>query len=1025
MRRSALAGAAAVLPNWQGLRSTLYALTGGMAVTGDVRNGEIGLKADQLEVGSTIDLTGQWLFKPDYAIGANERPERGSADGYVPVDVPQFLNRIRWWLDDSEDFDRRESERLDRLGFDVDRADDGWYRLRIDNPGLPDGRRLFLHFDGVAMISRVYLNGQELGDHAGMFSRFGFDLTPHLQSGPNDLAVYVSMEKIPPSSLDLGEAVTVNLTASKVLSMSKGMFGPLSPNADNRAYDLYGIWQPVRLSVRGEAMIDDAWFVPSLDGAEVQIEARGLDGAGEAVLEATWTDRSTGQRFASTAPQRIRLENDSTTTTLRISDLSPKHWTPADPHLYTMEVALKDTRGNLLDRYTHDVGFRTFEIQGNRFFLNGHPYWLRGSNHLPYGKNPWDPELPRKLVQLMHDGNQRVTRTHCTPWNETWLNASDEIGLGVSIEGIRPWALVGNIGGPPPEIFQHWLMEHEDVIRRCRNHPSVLIWTIGNEMMLRDPRNLEKWKLLSTVVKRTRELDPTRPIVCSSDYTRDPEYHAEVLEPNGIDDGDIDDIHRYYGWYGTSNFVQDSWFEEEMTENQGLRPFIGQEMSTGYPDLDTGLPVLRYTRDLLTPQAWVGNYAYPGNDPAIWLDHHRAVTKRWAEQLRYRRTGRTAGFMLFATECWFRHSYDPSDLQPYPVYHGAALAWAPVGLALRTARRRFYAGEAVETAVFATNDDERFADYSDLSLVVEYRDRNKRLIQEPTHLGRIDRLPYYEVAELPVRFELPAVDGPRQQLTMVLRLLHGDREVGRTEDSIEVFRAFETPAEPAPHAVFASAGPELERFIAANGLFARTTRGADDAPDRGAVVLVGPGAAPDLLSPGSWLRQWMAAGGTAIAFSPAARIQEQFPEEIDLVRNQIGEYGDTSPIVGTPLARGLEPMDLKWWGRRGEERTFIASQHHRLADTARGRSLVRFIPSHGYVNESTVPGLLRSVVSEIPVGAGRLWICDLDLEASVGVDPAADLFARNLLLAAADATSTDHLVSVPSHQHLLETTHAE
>ncbi len=85
----------------------------------------------------------------------------------------------------------------------------------------------------------------------------------------------------------------------------------------------------------------------------------------------------------------------------------------------------------------------------------------------------------------MHDNNQRVTRTHATPWNEAWLDAADEIGLGVSVEGIRPWAFVGKIGATPKDLFEHWLMENADVVRRIRNHPSVLIWTIGNEMLLR------------------------------------------------------------------------------------------------------------------------------------------------------------------------------------------------------------------------------------------------------------------------------------------------------------------------------------------------------------------------------------------------------------------------------------------------------------------------------------------------------------------------------------------------------------
>src|SRR5688500_5903470 len=129
------------------------------------------------------------------------------------------------------------------------------------------------------MRSRTFLNGKELGKHDGMFSRFSYDLTPHLKPGKNTLAMWVGMEKIPKTEGNLGEAVTVNLSAAKVISMSKGMFGPLTPNQDNRAYDLYGIWQPVKLVVRGSAKIEEVWFrpTPDLKGAIVEVEARSMD----------------------------------------------------------------------------------------------------------------------------------------------------------------------------------------------------------------------------------------------------------------------------------------------------------------------------------------------------------------------------------------------------------------------------------------------------------------------------------------------------------------------------------------------------------------------------------------------------------------------------------------------------------------------------------------------------------------------------------------------------------------------------
>jgi hypothetical protein len=952
-------------------------------------------KVESSDVGTVVDLTGQWHFKP------------ASADKEVTVPVPQMLSRIQWWLDDSEDFKKWEQARLDKLGFDTEKTDDGTYRATIDLPpgAWPKDKHLWIEFDGVAMRSKTFINGQPVGEHAGMFSRFAYDLTPHLKPGKNELTVWVGMEKIPQTSGNLGEAVTVNLSAAKVISMSKGMFGPLTPNKDNRAYDLYGIWQPVKLVVRGDARIDDVWFQPTLTGASMSAELS-VQGPHRVRVRSRLTDLTTGKILSEHSEPSVHSFSKSATVTHGYHQLSPKLWTPADPNLYRLDVFLESPDGKLLDHRADRVGFRTFEVKGNQFLLNGKSYWLRGANQLPYGKNPWDPELPRKLISLMHDGNQRFTRTHATPWNESWLDAADEIGLAVSIEGIRPWAFAGKASPdgkpatttspatreimPPPEIFQHWLMENEDVVRRCRNHPSVFMFTVGNEMLLRDAKNMKKWELLSQVTKQTRKLSPDRPIVVSSDYVRDAEFYETTLKAAGIDDGDVDDMHRYNGWYADSPFVVDSKFDKEVKGNAGRRPLIGQEMSSGYPDLDTGLPVLRYTRDLLTPQAWVGNLSYPGNDPAPFLAHHAAVTKRWAEQLRFQRCAggdqgfRTAGFSLFSAECWYRHSYLP-EATPYPVYDAVKQAFAPIGVAVETTRRRFYAGEKLSTHVFVTNDDERFRDFDEVKVQIELAG----VKAEPDR----GSLPYYATARMDQTLTVPPVE-KRTRAQIVTRVTHGETEIARTVDDVELFPKPAAPAATAPNVIVLKKGEKLD------GLAANQP-----------------------------LRQKIEAGATAIVFSPIAllhpsgtarEIVSYFPNDLLDAKDDVGEFVDWSPAAGTRLVEDLQPLDLKWWGRKNDWRAFVASSSHRLKPGGAARELFRYIPSHSYISADKLPEQYRCVLSEIPLGNGRLWICDLDFAASAEVDPVARIVQDNLFTAAADPESTRTLPKVPPHEQLLK-----
>src|SRR5262249_56413243 len=104
--------------------------------------------------------------------------------------------------------------------------------------------------------------------------------------------------------------------------------------------------------------------------------------------------------------------------------------------------------------------------------------------------------------------------------------------------------------------------------------------------------------------------------------------------------------------------------------------------------------------------------------------------------------------------------------------------------------------------------------------------------------------------------------------------------------------------------------------------------------------------------------------------------------------------------------------------RTNDSRLFVASQSHRLKSTGHARELLRYIPPHSYISADKLPEQYRTVLFEIPLGKGRLWICDLDLFECLSTDPAARLFADNLFRAPADPSSTDNLPNLLPHEAL-------
>ncbi len=256
--------------------------------------GEIG------EVRTEIALDGTWLFKPDYEVRGDIRPM--SPDGkdmdWHVMEVPQFWNPVRNWLylqesglphagsGVSDNYRKKEEMRCAAYTFDYTKTESAWYRQWITLPDKIQGKRFVLHFDAVAKIADVYVNGVYAGGNVGMFGYFDCDITNQVRPGANLIAVHVKVRTSAKSQYadrEVARAVSVDITNDMLNSLPHGMFSGTEG----------GIWQPVKLIITNPVHISDIFAQVRTDGGDIHVTCTNPTGqAGQAQRHAD--DRKSG-----------------------------------------------------------------------------------------------------------------------------------------------------------------------------------------------------------------------------------------------------------------------------------------------------------------------------------------------------------------------------------------------------------------------------------------------------------------------------------------------------------------------------------------------------------------------------------------------------------------------------------------------------------------------------------------------------------------------------------------------------------
>ena len=749
-----------------------------------------------------VSLEGDWLFMPEYQLDNTEKAvslTTTDSDWHV-MNVPDFWNPIRIWLHGetfyghrkgvSDRYYQMETDRCSNYTFDYKKTKAAWYRQWIELPNDITNKKLELAFDAVSKVAEVYINGTLAGSHIGMFGDFKVDGTNLFKPGKNLITVKVTRDFV--KSIDdadkvVSVAVTVPVTNKMLNDIAHGFYQD----------DPAGIWQPVSLVISDLVRIEDVFIKPSLTGATFEVTLKNHSSKKTNVdISTNIIENETGNLFyAENSLKKIELKaGEEKLISYTVEGLKPRLWTPNHPNLYDFQFSLYSEKQKEIDRLTVLSGFRTFEVKNGLFELNGIPYWLRGGNHTPFALAPNDLTLANTFYQIMKTGNIDVTRTHTTPYNELWITAADKNGIGISHEGTWPWLMIHD-SMPADELIELWADEYLGLLKKYRNHPSILFWTINNEMKFYDldpdfERSKRKMKIISDVVERMRKMDPTRPISFDSNYRRNVgKFGQEFL--NTIDDGDIDDIHAYINWYDHTLFKEFKG-EFQRHKNPG-RPLISQEMSTGYPNNETGHATRFYNLVHQNPQTLIGYQSYEFADPNAFLKVQSFITGELAEALR-RSNDQASGILHFALLTWFRNVYDAQMIDPYPTYYALKRALQPVLVSAELWGRNFYAGELLPTQIYVVNDRENGKDLEPMVLYWElYSDTGEKLTGGRENVPAVK---HYKREIIRPQIRVPA-NLPNDKLNAKLKLRLMENGVNVSENEYEILLAQKNWSQPA------------------------------------------------------------------------------------------------------------------------------------------------------------------------------------------------------------------------------------
>ncbi|OYX82490.1 MAG: beta-galactosidase [Flavobacteriales bacterium 32-34-25] len=383
----------------------------------------------------------------------------------------------------------------------------GWYRKTFSVPVQWKNQKVAIYFEGVYMNAEVFVNGKSVGIQPYGYTSFEYDLTPYLKFGQqNTIAVKVDNSKQKNSRWYSGSGIYRHVWLKVKNSIHIKNWGvAISTSKVDKTRVIPIARVPIKIIVKNEIASPQ-----TISLSTIITDKKGKDVVG------FYTKVKLQPNEEQEVIQDVWLEN-------------PMVWSLEEPNLYVAKI--KIMQGNVeLDAVAKTFGIRTIEFSAeNGFVLNGKKVLLNGGcvhhDNGALGAAAYDRAEVRK-VELLKAAGFNAVRTSHNPPSEAFLDACDRLGMLVIDEAFDGWRIKKTTYDYASIFDKWWKHDVESMVLRDRNHPSIIMWSTGNEIIERkEPAAVETAKMLANAV---RNIDSTRPVI-SAMTTWDKSW--EIFDP--------------------------------------------------------------------------------------------------------------------------------------------------------------------------------------------------------------------------------------------------------------------------------------------------------------------------------------------------------------------------------------------------------------------------------------------------------------------------------------------------------------